>query len=406
MRIAEINMLHLGSTGKIMFGIAQYARGLGHEVRTFSPRQYQHRKKLSTPPIENHHYFGFAEENLLHLLLGKITGVYGVFSVFGTLQLLWRLDRFRPEIIHLHNLHNGTVNLPLLFSYIKRHRIRTVWTLHDCWPFTGRCPYFTVAQCDKWRKGCSHCPQLRKYPKTYIDQTGTLWKLKKQWFSGVEDLILVSPSAWLSDLVSQSFLKDYPVRIIHNGIDPDVFAYQKKPQSDLEDKTHYTVLGVAFDWDHRKGLDVFLELSRTLPKEYRIILVGTNAQIDRILPGNIHSVHRTNDSKALAELYSCADVFVNPTREDSFPTVNLEALACGTPVITFDSCGSPEILDPTCGSVVPCDDVDALRREVIRVCSGKVYSRDACRKRAQAFEQNKMYLEYVKLYTEKRGGEA
>lgn len=403
MKIVEINMLHMGSTGRIMFGIAECARRHGHVVWTFSPRQYQHRKKLDTPPIADHQYFGFAEENLLHLLLAKITGFYGMFSWFGTCQLLRELDRIQPDLIHLHNLHNWTIHLPMLFSYIKRKNIQTVWTLHDCWAFTGRCPYFTVADCEKWRSGCHHCPQRKQYPKTYCDRTQTMWKLKNHWFSGVEKLTLVTPSEWLANLVSQSFLSDYDIRTIHNGVRLDVFAMKEPLPAANAQKASYTVLGVAFDWDSRKGLDVFLQLRHMLPAEYQIVLVGTNAEIDKLLPQNIISIHRTNNQQELAELYRNADVFVNPTREDNFPTVNIEALACGTPVITFASCGSPEILDASCGSVVPCDDVDAMQREIIRVCTKRVYCAEACRSRAELFDMHSKYQEYVDLFAEKQG---
>ena len=214
-------------------------------------------------------------------------------------------------------------------------------------------------------------------------------------------MTIVTPSKWLSDLVKQSFLKDYPVKVINNGIDLSIF---KPTQSDFRD--HYglvgkkIVLGVAYGWNYRKGLDVFIELQNRLPKNYQIVLVGTNKNIDGILPTNIISIHRTQSQKELAEIYSTADVFVNPTREEVFGLVNVEAIACGTPVVTFKTGGSPECIDDTCGSVVPCNDIDAMEMEIRRICEERPYSKEACIAHSKNFDMNARFQEYVDLYKE------
>ena len=405
MRIAQINMMHLGSTGTLMFSIAEKARQAGHEVWTFSPHYYQRRASANFPEIPGHQYYGTAFENMLHLRLSQVTGLQGCFSVLGTAQLLRQLDRIQPEVIHLHNLHNWTINLPMLFAYIKRKKIRVIWTLHDCWAFTGQCAHFTMCKCDKWKTGCGECSQIHVYPQTFVDRTAIMWKKKRQWFSKAEDLTFVTPSRWLADLVRQSFLASYPVRVINNGIDLSVFSenhgtFRKKHQ--LEGKK--IVLGVAFDWGKRKGLDVFQRLAELLDDTYQIVLVGTNGTVDCELPPRILSIHRTADRRELAEIYSSADVFVNPTREDTFSMVNIEALACGTPVITFRTGGSPESLNATCGSVVDCDDVEAMFREIERVCNEACYSAEACRRRAEQYDQNVIFEEYVRLYEERQKG--
>ena len=211
--------------------------------------------------------------------------------------------------------------------------------------------------------------------------------------------MIVTPSQWLADLVKQSYLKEYTVKIINNGIDLDVF---KPTESDFRSKHHlareYMILGVAFDWGRRKGLDVFIELSTRLDHRFQIVLVGTTDAIDKVLPENIISIHRTKNQRELAEVYSAADLFVNPTREENFPTVNMEALACGTPIITYRTGGSPEIMDETCGSVVECDDIDALESEIVRICVEKPYSKAACLKRAMSFEKDAILGEYIELY--------
>ena len=190
------------------------------------------------------------------------------------------------------------------------------------------------------------------------------------------------------------------MQVINNGIDLGVFHPTRssiRQKLGITDST-YIVLGVAFDWEKRKGLDVFVQLAHNLPSNYRVVLVGVSSAIEHLLPDNIISIPRTKDQQELAELYTAANVFVNPTREDNFPTVNLEALACGTPVITFDSGGSAESLDPSCGMVVACDDVDALEKHIRQVCTEKLFSKAACIARAQGYDKSTRFEEYLKLF--------
>lgn len=400
MRIAEINMVHVGSTGRIMLGVAEVARNSGNCVHTFSPRYYQGFKKGIFVERPHHTYVGGQLENYLHLRLAQLTGLIGCFSYIGTCRLLKKLELFKPDVVHLHNLHNCSINIPLLFRYFKKKRIKVIWTLHDCWPFTGQCSYFDIVQCDRWKTECHHCSQIGRYPKSCVDNTRMMYRMKKQIFNGLDSLTLVTPSMWLAGLVRESFLKRYPIKVINNGIDLTVFSPRK---SDFREKYNipdnkYIVLGVAFGWGYGKGLDVFLRLAASLNDDYQIVLVGTDKNVDVNLPHNILSIPRTNNCEELIEGYSAADVFVNPTREDNFPTVNIESLACGTPVITFRAGGSPEIIDETCGSAVECNDVEALEREIIRICNDKPYSQEACVKRAQQFDQREKFKEYVKLY--------
>jgi glycosyltransferase involved in cell wall biosynthesis len=224
-------------------------------------------------------------------------------------------------------------------------------------------------------------------------------RLKKKWFLGVPDLTLITPSQWLNNLVKQSFLKDYPAVVINNGIDLDVF---KPTASDFREKYRLDgkkiVLGVSFGWGYSKGLDVFVDLANRLPEDYQVVLVGTNDDTDRQLPDNIISIHQTQNQAELAEIYSAADVFVNPTREDNYPTVNMESLACGTPVVTFRTGGSPEIIDETCGSVVPYNDTDAMLLEILRVCEDKIYPRSACIEKSKSFKLDDKFSSVVEMY--------
>ena len=395
MKIVEINTGNIGSTGNIMLGIAEIAKAEGHEVLVCCPDARDNRKKA----VKDQLFIGDRLSRNLHLKCAELTGLNGCFSRLATKKFLKAVDKYRPDIIHLHNLHNCYINLPMLFNYIKKHNIPVVWTLHDCWAFTGHCPYFTMVKCDKWKTGCYHCPQYRQYPASYVDRTKTMWKLKKKWFTGVQNMTIVTPSQWLADLVKKSFLDEYIVKVIHNGIDLSVF---KPTENDFREKhglqNKKIILGVAFGWGKRKGLDVFIELSKRLDAQYQIILVGTDDRVDKLLPSNIISIHRTQNQQELAEIYTTADLFINPTREENYPTVNMESIACGTPVLTFRTGGSPEILDDTCGSVIDCDDIDAMEREIIRICEQMPYSQEACLNKAKEFDKNEKFKEYIALY--------
>lgn len=394
MKIVSINLGNFSSTGNIAQGIKRQAKKHNIEYVLAYPVD-AHNKEIKADDWIIGNTFG----RRCSVALGMITGLNGCFSFFSTVSLLKRMKKFRPDIVHLHNLHNNYINLPLLFRYIKKNKVKIVWTLHDCWSFTGQCPYFDMVKCDKWQTGCHSCTKYEEYPKALVDNTKMMWKLKKRWFNGVQELVIVTPSVWLSTLVKQSFLNTYPVKVINNGIDLFVF---KPTASDFKEKhgllSKKVVLGVAFDWGKRKGLDIFIKLAEMLPENYKVVLVGTNEDIKKIIPQNILAIDRTQSQKELAEIYTMADVYVNPTREENYPTVNMEAIACGTPVITFETGGSPEILDQQTGRVVERDDIDALVMEIISVCSGNQFNEEKCLNRARTFNRDDKFLEYIKLY--------
>ena len=253
--------------------------------------------------------------------------------------------------------------------------------------------------CDKWKNGCGSCPQKRKYSWLF-DRSAELYQRKRKAFSGV-DLTIITPSQWLADQVKQSFLKTCPVKVIRNGIDLEIF---KPTDGNFRERYHiptekYILLGVAHGWSVRKGLDVFVELAQRLDSQkFQIVLVGTDEIIDRQLPENIISIHRTNNQQELAEIYSAADLFVNPTREDNYPTVNLEAIACGTPVLTFRTGGSPESLTEKTGCVVDCGDIDVMEQGILRIREQMPYSRKECLESAKRFDKNNCYSAYLDLY--------
>ena len=182
MRIAEINMLLAGSTGKIMLQIADVARGNGFCVKTYSPIRFLRGKKEELLDIKDHFYWGTRKEAFFHYYVGTLLGRNGMYSKGGTRRLIKDLKQFKPDVIHLHNLHGYCINFAMLFSYIKKYRIKVVWTLHDCWTFTGHCPHFIIAKCNKWKTGCHNCPQPKIYPKMYLDTSKKMYRLKKKWF--------------------------------------------------------------------------------------------------------------------------------------------------------------------------------------------------------------------------------
>lgn len=392
MKIVQVNVTcTAGSTGKI-------CRAIGERLAARGDKSYiLHVQALAD--TENHIAYATPSYIRAQALRSKILGNYGFNSRAATKRLIAHLERIKPDVIHLHNLHSHNVHLGLLFQYIKEKKIKVVWTFHDCWAFTGYCPHFAMAGCGKWKTGCEHCIQRHNH-SLFIDRSRELYRDKKELFTGL-DMTIVIPSRWLADLVKQSFLKDYAVNMIYNGIDLSVFHPResrfREKYGIASDK--HILLGVAFDWGVRKGLDVFLKLSETLdPAKYQVVLVGTNSTVDKQLPPSIVSIHRTQSQQELAEIYTASDLFVNPTREEVLGLVNLEALACGTPVLTFQTGGSPECIDETCGSVVPCDDMEFLTSEIIRICTEKPFPSEQCKARAAKFDQQVKYEEYIELY--------
>lgn len=392
MKLVQINSTcGSGSTGKICVAVSRLLTEKEIEnyvLYTLGESKYPKGVRYMSPV-----------EIKFQALKSKVLGNYGFQSKAATGRMIAELNRIGPDIVHLHNLHSHNVHLGMLFSYLKEKNIKIFWTFHDCWAFTGYCPHYDMIGCGKWKEaGCEGCPQRSAY-SWFFDRSAGLFAKKKELFSGL-DLTIVTPSRWLADQVKQSFLKAYPVKVIHNGIDLNVFSprdsdFRKK--YGLENK--YILLGVAFGWGRRKGLDVFIRLAQRLaPERFRIVLVGTDEKVDKQLPENILSIHRTANQQELAEMYSAADVLVNPTREETFPTVNMEALACGTPVITFRTGGSPEILDEKTGIVVNRDDEEALYQAILEVQAERSFSAADCMARARQFSESDKFIEYYNLY--------
>ncbi len=323
-------------------------------------------------------------------------------SAIATKIFIAKIKELNPDVIHLHNLHGYYLHIGLLFEYLKQANKPIIWTLHDCWAFTGHCVYFDFVNCNRWKSECHDCPNKAEYPKSlFLDSSRWNYRKKKEIFTGVQNLTIVSPSNWLAELVVQSFLRGYPVVNINNGIDLKVFKptfNDFRIRNKVEEQ--FIILGVALGVDERKGYRYFIDLAKQLRPDEKIVLVGVSKQQLKNLPNGIIGIERTNSITELAEIYSAADVFLNPTLEDNFPTTNLEALACGTPVITFNSGGSAECLDDGCGIVVERGNLQALIAAIAIVRkNGKDFYTAKCRKRAQdRFDKDARFAEYIELY--------
>lgn len=409
MKIVLVNTISgATSTGRICVDLYQTASEKGHEVYIAMGRGKQ-------PAGIEGYLIGNTFDFVGHVIKNFVQGKAGFGSAYVTKKFLKWLDEVKPDIIHLHNIHGFYLQVELLFEYLKHRDIAVVWTLHDCWPFTGHCAYFDYIGCEKWRVdagGCHDCPiHKTSYPYA-IFKDNTIWNYakKKQVFTGVKNLTIVTPSKWMAELVTNSFLKEYRTVVIPNGINLDNFKplspeQQKMREKQYEGYKHRTILGVANRWEERKGLSFFEQLAERLPDNYTIELIGLNKvqtkqMKDKYPSGKLLPIDRTRNVELLASIYRTADVFVNPTLEDNFPTTNLEALACGTPVITFQTGGSAESIDETCGLVVMQGDIDALEEAIIKVCEEKPFSGEACRKRSLLFDRQERYHDYLKLYAE------
>lgn len=395
MRVLQINTVYgQGSTGKIVKAIQDMARD--EDIDCMCACRYLQTEKIPENDVVE---ISSKWDSRFHGLISRFTMFKGIGSCLKTAIFLKKVEKYKPDLIHLHNLHGSYINIPMLMRYIKKRKIAVIWTLHDCWPITAICSHFTIANCNRWIDGCCECTQKRKYSSAPFDMTRYVWKLKKKWFTGIERMTIVTPSNWLANMVKKSFLNIYPIRTIYNGIDLDVF---QPTDSDFKEKNGLLkkkiVLGVSFNWGYEKGLDVFIELAHLLPHDYVIVLVGTNENVEKNIPPNIISIRQTENQKQLAEIYTAADVFINPTREEVLGLVNLEALACGTPVITFKTGGSPECVDEKTGCVVSVNDVSSMNEHILRICEEHPYASLDCISRAKQFDKQQKFVEYISMY--------
>lgn len=400
MKIIGINASNYGCTGLINLGILDLAEKNGMETYSVCGKGRTTLKKR----LKNQIYVGNSFSRKIHSMISFYSGYQLIGSFISTNLLVKKLEEIKPDLIHLHIMHTSYINMSVLIKYINKNNIPVVWTMHDCWAFTGQCPYFDSIDCQKWKSGCNKCPQLKRYPASkWFDHSNINYSEKKRLFTSIEKMVIVTPSEWLAGLIKESFLNKYAIRTIYNGIDTSFFYPRKSNLRSMYNlRDSFVVLGVAGSWEERKGLIYFAELAKKHIEDISIVIIGVNDENSKLLPESIIKIKHTFDRDELAEWYSTADVFLNPTLEDNFPTVNIEALSCGTPIITFNTGGSPEAIDSETGIVVAkgdfsslCDAVITMKNEVFR--NNKI---DACVRRASNFDQEKAFLEYINLYQE------
>lgn len=384
------------STGRICTDIADVLMANGHECRIAYGRE-QVPEKYRDIAVR----IGTDMDVKLHGVKSRFLDRHGYGSKAATQKFIRWVKEYDPDVIHLHNLHGYYIHIGVLFDYLKTCGKKIIWTFHDCWPFTGHCAYFSWFACQQWKNnGCAACKHCKAYPKSmWVNRAKGNFAKKTALYKDLSNLTIVTPSAWLADLVRQSFLGNTPVEVIHNGIDLGAFSPEVRgsmlEKYGLEGKK--VVLGVASTWDARKGLSDFVELADLLPEDYRIVLVGLSQPQIEQLPENITGIARTNNVRELAELYAAAEVFCNPTYEDNFPTTNIEALACGTPVITYRTGGSPESLDENTGWVLEQGDVPAMAEIILGIQDRQKY-RSRCAERAGLFDKTRMCRDYLAFY--------
>lgn len=391
MKLLQINVTaNWGSHGKIAENIGKLAIKEGWESWIAYGR--------GTPTSESHLIrIGNARDMKMHGVETRLFDNHGLASKGVTKRFIEQVKELKPDLIHLHNIHGYYINYPELFRFLKEYGAPVVWTLHDCWSMTGHCAHFEYVKCNRWQTECHDCPQKKIYPTSlFADRSRRNHEQKKASFLGCPNLTFVPVSDWLDRQLKQSFLSSYPTMVIQNGIDISVF----KPSDVEKNGEGKIILGVASVWGQRKGLEDFIKLRELLPEEYQIILVGLNQKQIAGLPQGIKGISRTENVGQLIDLYSMADVFVNPTLEDSFPTVNLEALACGTPIVTYRTGGSPEAIDEKTGIVVEKGNVSGLAKAIKKVVDNPaLYTSEYCRERAvEHFNQDICFRKYIELY--------
>ena len=390
-KLLQINATaNWGSTGRIaeQIGIAAMTKGWDSYI-AYGRHSNDSRSKLIK--------IGSLFDVYNHFLENRILDNEGLSSRWATEKFIEEVKRLAPDVIHLHNIHDHFLNYKKFFEYLNSTSIPVVWTFHDCWPITGHCMHFINKNCERWRTGCYDCQMKGEYPKTWLDQSKRNWHLKRQMFTENKNLVIVACSDWIGKFIKESYLKHKKLQVIHNGCDLEMFyprpqVYQEK----------FQILAVSSIWHPQKGeLDLY-KLRQILPYEnYDITIVGLSAEQLKKLPIGIKGIPRTQSIDELASLYSSADVLINPTYEDTFPTINIEALACGTPVITYRTGGSPEAVDLNTGAVVEQGDVVSLRDTLVDFCESKFKEKHSieCRSRAEMyFDKDKCFEQYVSLY--------
>lgn len=396
MKILSINTLNTGSTGRIMRQIADAARKRGHDVTLCYPHSRTNEANYQVSDI----YIVNRYIRLIGTFLDFI-GCYRFAFYFSTSLFLRKVDRINPDIVHLHNLHGSYINLYLLFKYLKKKKIKVIWTLHDCWAFTGHCGHYITIGCSKWINGCHNCPRYKDYPSSIFDDSRRRYRFKSSLFNGLSNMTIVPVSKWLADQCSQSFLKERKCIPIYNGIDIETFSFRN---SDIKEKYglqgKFIAICLATSWDEDKGFSDYIKLANLLSDDEVIVMVGLTEENKSQLSPNIVGVSRTESLSELVLLYSAADVLLSLSKAETFGLTIVEAMACGTPAIVYDNTAQKELLQPETGFLVDTGSIEKVYQcmKVVRL-KGRDYYSKSCRKYVETnFSDFLQFSKYIDLY--------
>jgi len=402
MKLLQINIsLNTSSTGKIVRQISKMFADDGNKsYMAFSGKFPENRD------LDNTIRIGFKLDFYFHALITRIFDRHGFGSKRATKKLIKKIDYIEPDIIHLHNLHGYYINIEILFNYLSLKKIPIVWTMHDCWAFTGHCSHFEYVSCKKWEKACHSCPQSSSYPSSlFLDNSQENFLIKKRLFTSVQNMTIIPVSDWLDNQLRYSFLNRFKSKVIKNGIDLEVFKPSESRALIKDYNLHnkFIILGVASNWTERKGFFEFVKLRKLLNESFSIVLVGVNKKLQKMLPSGIISISKTKDQEELAMIYSCADLYLNLTFEDTYPSTNLESIACGTQVVTYKTGGSPESVNEEGGYVVKQGDITAIKNLIDDMKNGilpRVSKKNLVAIAQKNFNKENNFKHYLKLYEE------
>lgn len=387
--------LNYGSPGHITENIGKAAIDQGWTVYQAHGLRYSRPSKLKTYAVSSK--FGEWRHFTMSLLLDG----HGLSSKRETENLVRWIEKINPDVINLHNLHGYYLNYEILFKFLANLNKPIVWTIHDFWPITGHCTHFDYIKCNKWQNLCFKCPQKRSYPKSFIDRSQRNFELKKALFTSIENMKIVTVSNWVKSIYKQSFLNGYPIHTIYNGVDLDIFKYSQsalRQQLNLENK--YVLLGVASPWYHLKGYNDYIKLSKILPKDCVIIMIGLNKNQIKSLPPNIIGMERTDCQENLVKFYSMADVVLNLSYQETFGMTTIEGMACGTPSIVYDRTASPELITKDTGLIVQAGNIYEIKNAIdILKNKNQIKPSKACIDYVKAnFNFEKQVDKYIQLF--------